>query len=167
MLKKVITHALSITSILVSTSVSASAWNFVVSVGDDTTLYFFDADTVQKKGNVSTLWVKSVELDSPDKHGAWATALRWRIDCSARTIQTLAWSDYDNEGNFLKSNNQPASPRPATPDTVGESILEIACEPNFPRDMSGEKYFKIVSNDVFQARDDYVRLRAQNDTAPK
>ena len=47
-------------------------------------------------------------------------------------------------------------------------MLKIACEPNFPRDTSGNNYFKVDGNDVFQATKNYSEMRkSQTDTAPK
>ncbi|WP_448479903.1 surface-adhesin E family protein [Pseudoxanthomonas mexicana] len=146
---------------------AAATWNYIAA-GNEKTLYFFDADTVQKTGNAVTLWVKTVRTRQADSDGSWATALQWRINCASRTIQTLSWSSYNNSGDFIESNNKPSSPTPATPDTTGEAVLKIACEPSFPKDTSGKNYFKLDANDVFKARDNWVRHQdSQVDLAPK
>ncbi|WP_203415158.1 surface-adhesin E family protein [Pseudoxanthomonas suwonensis] len=135
--------------------------------GNDKTLYFFDADTVEKSPGGVSVWVKTVRTRQPDTDGSWATAIRWRINCSGRTIQTLSWSTYNNSGEFIESNNKPSSPSPVTPDTTGEAVLKIACGANFPRE-ANKGYFKLDSNDVFKARDNWVRYQdSQVDTAPK
>ena len=150
-----------------SPAATAATWNYI-SAGNEETLYFFDSDTVERSSNVETLWIKTDQVSSPDKGGAWSTALRWRMNCSARTIQTLAWSDYDNAGNFIRSNNKSGTANLALPDSTGEAVLKIACQANFPRDTSGKDYFILDENDVFRARDKYVRyLNTQSDTAPK
>lgn len=51
------------------------------------------------------------------------------------------------------------------PDTTGEAMLKIFCEPSFPNDKSEEKYWKIIDNDVYKARDAIVS--AGIDIAPK
>ncbi|WP_448670240.1 surface-adhesin E family protein [Pseudoxanthomonas mexicana] len=146
---------------------SAATWHNIYA-GNDKTLYFFDADTVEKSGNSVTLWVKTVQTRQARADGSWSIALRWRLNCSNRTIQTLASSTYSNSGEFIESDNRPSTPEPAVPDSTGEAVLKIACEPNFPRDTSGKSYFKLDSNDVFRARDNWVNYQnSKVDTAPK
>ncbi len=95
-------------------------------------------------------------------------AFRWRMNCSKRTLQTLAWSSYAKDGKFMKSGSTPTAEEPTTPDSTGEAMLNIACEANFPRDTSSEKYFKIEGNDVFEATKKFVEYRkSQVDVAPK
>jgi len=145
----------------------ASEWNFLW-VGNEDTRFFFDADTVEKNRDTITVWIKTVQTTRPDRDGSWATALRWRMNCTKRTIQTLAMSVYDRDGKFIRSVNATGQESAVVPDSTGEAVLKIACEPNFPRDTSGIKYFKLENNDVFQATKNYVELqRSQVDTAPK
>jgi len=135
--------------------------------GNDETLYFFDADTVEKSPGAVLVWVKTVQTRQPDKNGSWATAQRWRINCSGRTIQGLSWSTYNNDGEFINSNNKPSSPSPVAPESAGEAVLKIACSTNFPRE-ADKGYFKLDPNDVFKVRDNWVRYKdSQVDTAPK
>jgi hypothetical protein len=162
-----ITYYLAFAAISLSPSAFSATWNNMA-VGFNKSLYFFDADTVEKNANSVTLWIKTVQISAPDTQGAWATAVRLRINCTAKTFQTLAASDYDNEGNFIKASNKSESPAIAAPDTTGESIIKIACESNFPRDTSEKYYYKVEGNDIFKFRDDYLRyLNAKVDTAPK
>ncbi|WOB06867.1 surface-adhesin E family protein [Piscinibacter gummiphilus] len=145
----------------------ASSWNWA-SVGNDETRYFFDADTVEKTRETTTVWVKTVQVSKPDTDGSWSTALRWRFNCSKRTVQSLGWSIYDKDGKFIRSNSNPTSETAVVPDSTGEAMLKIACEANFPRDKSGERYFKLSSNDVFQATRNYAEiLKSSEDIAPK
>ena len=47
-------------------------------------------------------------------------------------------------------------------------MLKIVCEPSFPRDTSGSKYFKVEANDVFEATRNYVDYqKSKVDFAPK
>lgn len=146
---------------------SAATWN-IFWRNTNEALFFFDADTVEKSGNTVTLWVKAVRKWQGDLDGSWAHAERWRFNCSARTIQTLSSSSYNNSGDFIKSNNKPSAPSLVPPDSIGETVLKIACEPNFPRDTTGSSYFMIDPNDVFKARDIWLQHESsQVDTAPK
>ena len=147
-------------------TVEAATWYGMDVISDDS-MYFFDADTVERSPGAVVVWVKTVRISSADRHGAWSTAFRWRVNCSARTIQILAFSDYDNSGKFIRSINNPGTASPVYPDSTGEGVLKIACESNFPNDPSPDKYWKLASNDIFEARDAYVRYQnSQIDTAP-
>jgi hypothetical protein len=158
--------AIGLFSIVISNA-QASTWNFAW-VGNDEVRYFFDADTVEKNKELVTVWIKTVQTAAPDNDGSWSMALRWRMNCSKRTILSLASSTYDKDGKFLKSSTLPGTDAAVVPDSTGESMLKIACEANFPRDSSGEKYFKLNGIDVFQATRNYVDMRkSQVDSAPK
>ena len=152
---------------LLGSSAFASTWHFTW-VGNDDARYFFDAETVEKNRDITTLWIKTVRTNTPDNDGSWATALRWRLNCSKRTIQTLAWSTYAKDGKFIKSNSTPDQETPVVPDSTGESMLKLACEAGFPRDGSGSKYVKVEGNDVFQATKNLIEYqKSQVDVAPK
>lgn len=153
--------------LLAALPAAASAWHFVW-VGNDEIRYFFDAESFEKTKEVATVWVKTVKTKAADTDGSWSTALRWRISCSKRTIQTLAWSTYDQDGKFLNSNSNVGAEEAVIPDSTGEAFLKIACAASFPRDTSGDKYFKLNGNDVFQATRNYVEYqKSRVDPAPK
>lgn len=153
--------------LFVGSGAIASTWNWVA-VGNDEVRFFFDADTIEKTREATTVWVKLVRISQPDSDASWATALRWRLNCTRRTIQTLAWSSYDRDGKFIKSNSTPSVESAAVPDSTGEALLKIACEASFPRDTSSTKYFKLEDNDVYAATKRYVEYqKSQVDLAPK
>lgn len=151
----------------VSLNASASTWN-VVSINDDA-LYFFDADTVEKTRDKNVLvWVKLVRTTKADADGSWADALRWKFNCPKRTIQTLAWSSYDRDGTFIRSSQATGKESEVIPDSVGETILKVACDPSFPNDKSEKYYFKVKNNDIFQATRNYIESQnSKIDSAPK
>lgn len=164
MKKKILTLAL---CTLVSSPVFASTWNYIP-VGNDEAVFYFDADTVVKTRETTTLWVKYVQTTAPDTDGSWSSAVNWRLNCSKRTIQSLGWSSYTKEGKFIKSGEKVGQESAVIPDSTGEAVLKIACQANFPRDTSGTTYFKINDNDIFQATSRLVELRkSQQDNAPK
>ena len=160
--------AVGVLSIALITPVFASTWNFLW-VGNDEARFFFDADTVQKTPDKSVLiWIKMVNTTKPDADGSWATAARWKIGCPRRTIQTLSTSTYGSDGKFIRSASVPGAETEVVPDSTGEAMLKIACEPNFPNDKSGNNYFKLDGLDVYQATKNYVNYRkSQQDAAPK
>lgn len=145
----------------------ASTWHYI-GVGNNDAQLFFDAETVEKNREITTIWMKAVQMTGPGGDGSWSTASRWRMNCSKRTIQILAWSAYAMDGKFIKSNSNPGQETLVIPDSTGEAILKIACEASFPRDTASDKYFKVEDNDVFQFTKNYVEYqKSQVDTAPK
>ena len=151
----------------VASTAHSSSWHFLW-VGNSETRYFFDAESLEKNKNIVIIWIKTVQVNQGDKDGSWASALRWRIDCTKKTIQTLAASTYDQNGKFMKSTSGVSSEDVVIPDSTGDGVLKVACKPNFPKDTSGDEYFKLNGVDVFQATRNYAEMqKAQTDTAPK
>jgi len=164
-LGKITTIAISLLTI--NPSANASSWNYIWA-GNEDTVYFFDADSIERGNNTLTLWLKTVQTKKAESDGSWSTAMRWKINCTQRTILPLAYSIYDANGKFIRSINKPGEETSVIPDSTGEAVLKVVCEPNFPRDTSGKKYFKIPGNDIFQATRIYSdALNSQIDTAPK
>ncbi|MDP1539169.1 MAG: hypothetical protein Q8L72_00745 [Moraxellaceae bacterium] len=164
---RICAYLIALAALSVAHGAAAATW-FGINVSHDEALIFFDADTVERSSNSVTLWVKSVQLSTPDKNGAWSTAYRLKFNCSTRTRQTLAWSDYEDGGKFIRSNNTAGTVAPIYPDSIGEGMLKIVCAAGFPSSTSDEEYWKLFSNDVFEVRDAVVRGRNRSvDTAPK
>ncbi|WP_155950986.1 surface-adhesin E family protein [Rhodanobacter sp. OR87] len=148
-------------------AIAAATW-YATTVASDNSLYFFDADTVERSPDAVVVWVKTVRISSPDEDGAWSVAQRWKFNCPARTVQVLTSSNYDNSGKFIRSNNNLSTPSLVLPDSTAERMLKIACEPSFPSDASSEKYWKLADNDIFEARNVYLHYQnSRIDTAPK
>lgn len=144
----------------------AAEW-YYVGVNTPNTTNYFDAATIEKTKNSVTVWVKTFRHRSADDSGAWATATRFEYKCSQRTIQVLAASDYNREGDFIKS--YPASPKAslATPDSVGDGLLEVFCSKGFPK-KEDKIYFKIVNNDPLTTTKQLVEvLDSERDSAPQ
>lgn len=155
------------TVMVLPVAASAATWMGTFTFNDDV-IYYFDADSVTREGDVTEVWVKVVRTLKPDSDGAWATAYRNRYDCKRRTSQNIAASDYTNNDVFLKSYSNPSAVQLVLPDSLGESMLKTACSANFPKDTSGKLYFKLTDNNVFKARDRYLALvNSSIDNAPK
>lgn len=150
-----------------NSKVQASAWHFMW-VGNHETRYFFDAESIERSRDLITAWVKTVQVKQPEKDGSWATAFRWRFNCTKRTVQILGWSTYDKDGKFIRSNQNTGPESAVVPDSTGEAALKIVCEPSFPQDTSGTKYFRLPTNDVFQTTKIYAdTINSNIDNAPK
>lgn len=150
-----------------STLTFASTWNFVW-VGNENVRFFFDADSIEKTKDQIMIWMKTVQVKNPDTDGSWSTAARWKINCTRKTIQTIAMSTYTKQGNFIKSYSGVTDEQVVTPDSTGDGMLKIACKSNFPNDTSEKEYFKLLDNDVFKATRNYGEFTSsQSDLAPK
>ena len=145
----------------------ASNWHFAW-VGNKEVRYFFDVESIERAKDIIIVWIKTVQMSQPDTDGSWASAMRWRFNCPKKTIQSLAISFYDREGKFLRSGTGGSTESVVIPDSTGEAMLKIACKPGFPNDKSGDDYFRVENNDVFQATKNYAdMLNSKIDSAPK
>ncbi len=135
-------------AIVLGGSAGAASWNaFNLALNEDFALYFFDADTVVKQGNDVTLWVKLVRTKSASSDGSWQFAIKYVINCPARTYQSLTISAYARNGNFIRSRSAPPVVMNITPDSIMEAMHEAICTPDFPRNTSHDFYFPIPDND--------------------
>lgn len=152
-----------------ASSSSASAWNVINFAYNDDTIYYFDAETVVKSGDVITVWTKYVRLRTAEKDTSWSTAQRAIYSCQKRTFQAIATSIYDKKGEFIKSYPQGgALPIEVVPDTLGEQILKAVCSPNFPRGTDRSVYFPVPKNDVLEhARSFREYAESMIDQSPK
>ena len=154
-------------SLAFSQSALSATWNYS-GVGNDDANYFFDQDTVAKTGDTVMVWMKSVQTRNLDTDGSWATAYKWRINCAKRTMQTLTASAYEKNGKFINSLSTPGREEEVIPDSLGEGILKIACEADFPKNKPGKKYLPVADNDIFAATRRYVEWSdSRKNQAPK
>ena len=150
--------------------VSASTWNYFLAAGNNSSRWYFDADTVSRVGDLVTVWVKYVnEPAMPDADGSYSTASRTVYDCSNKSSQILATVVYDREGKFMKTFPHPGEVRAIGAGSVAEAIHRIACAPNFPRASGGAGYQPVQNNDIYRHAADYwERQKLVNvDIAPK
>ena len=150
------------------TYANASSWNTFARAYNDEALFFFDADTVDKQGDTTTLWVKSVKTKAPDSDGSWSTAYRYVIVCSKRTAQPTSVSLYDREGKFMRAFPKAGAAMDILPDSILEGIHKTVCTTDFPRSKSREQYFPVRDNDIFLHTKNYMDyVESQKDNAPK
>lgn len=134
-------------SIAFSTSASASTWNAILTDNREA-FYFFDSDTVERSPGVVILWVKVLRINDPTADGSWVGAFRWKLNCSARTIQTLTASTYNFNGEYIGTSNDSSTPSLVVPDSSGEYVWKMACEEDFPRNTSKEILHNSLSCEV-------------------
>ncbi|NTV69880.1 MAG: hypothetical protein HGA71_07015 [Azonexaceae bacterium] len=149
----------------------AATWNVFQRAWNSSSVYFFDADTVQKQGDTVTIWVKYVRDSSlaPESDGSYATAYRALYNCGKRNSQVLSSSIYDAKGQFIRSFNRASEVEPVVPDTIGEEILKAICVKDFPNSKTDKDYFKVKNNDIFSHASGFFEYYKNQrvDQAPK
>lgn len=160
--------AVAVVMAITSPPLLASDWQ-ASEFGNDEMRYFFDAETVEKSKDSVLVWVKRVQVSKPDKDGTWATASRWQINCTRKTVNYLIFSDYDQENKFVKSSPGNNTENIMNPDSIGEGMVRTACKDNFPNDKSGKYYSKVKGNDIFKATKIYAAelIKSKSDSAPR
>lgn len=153
---------------LVINPATASTWNVFNHAFNDDTLFYFDADTVQKQSDTVTLWLKYVKLIKADSDGSWSTAMKYTLTCSTRKYQVFASSTYDKDGKFMASNSNPGTQKDITPDSLIEEMHKVSCQKDFPKNKSREKYFPVDDNNIFAHSKRYVEyVESKKDAAPQ
>jgi len=131
--------------------VKAATWNLFNNVSIDKFVYFFDSDTVTKKGSTVTVWTKSVY--NPKYHNrdnAFSRTGKTEYSCLSRKFRFITSTSYDRDGVFISTDYEKSMLYDVVPDTVSESLFNIICASNFPKDKSGKYYYHIKGNDVLK-----------------
>jgi len=155
--------------LLAATSSTAATWNVFHKAYNDELMFFFDADTVVKKGDTVTMWTKSVNNDKhPDEDGSYARAEKSEYSCKKRTRRVLTISTYDKEGKFISSYEPSGKTNDIIPDSLGEDLLKASCTSDFPRSKSKDLYSTVEGNNIFKYASNYYKSQAaiKTDLAP-
>ena len=113
---------------------SALAANWIyVAANEVGTVFYYDADTIQRSGTQVTVWMKwdhSRDKTAKERERKG----RSRYDCEQRTEtllnSTVYYPNGQNRSFTWEAYDQSA--RPVVPDTVGEAILETVCAATAP-----------------------------------
>ena len=114
---------------LVMGATPAFAANWVY-VGSDINLsvWYYDADTIQRSGNLITVWKKiDTSRDKTEKRSQ--NISRQRYDCSKRTVTFLNSTSYYPDGT-IKSftwETYEQETDPIIPESMAETMLEAVC----------------------------------------
>lgn len=100
----------------------ASNW-LLVSERESGESEYIDADTIRRNGSTVWFWEKSVE-----SYGKYSKSY-WSGDCNARSIRLREFYEYTASGNIIRSftPGDYGTLRRVVPDSVGEALLERAC----------------------------------------
>jgi hypothetical protein len=117
-------------ALTLSSSAAKAEWTEVGRAGSGS-VWLMDPDRITVHGNRVHAWVK---IDaSKDRSVNYRDGLRlYSSICSSKKIKLLSASDYDSYGKVIKSNDYSESYsdlgyRYVTPDSMGETILDISC----------------------------------------
>jgi len=167
--KKMTAAIVAICLLAVGSVANAASWYTFSDVVNDYKMYFFDANSVEKKEGNVTLWVKYVNNDQPDNDGSYSTATKLVFSCAAKTYQELNSSIYDKDRKFMRSYPTPGNVNQLQPNTLVGVMQEVICMPNFPKDTSGKYYFPVKDNDIYShAARYYENQKARKvDSAPQ
>jgi hypothetical protein len=94
--------------------------------------------------------------------------MRREYSCSKRTTRLLSLSTYGKDGEFIRSYPEQKEVSEIVPGTVGEEILKVVCQKDFPTNHSEKDYAITLGNDPLASTKSYVEWRkSKQDTAPK
>lgn len=143
-MKKLIVLALA----AVSMSAQAADWYFL-NTSNRNAAHYFDAATIIRNGSQIDVWMKNARLFSPNPSTqAWTVTVRWRIDCAARTLQSLSSSWHDEKDGLLFSENKVGALSLIAPESAADAWHAMLCDKQFPRPQS-DQYFKVANLSVF------------------
>lgn len=113
-------------------------------------VYFFVPDSVVRRNDIVTLWVKYVNDPAfPDSDGSYSTAFKESFDCKNRTLSGLAVVTYSKD-QFVMSLNQEAQPAtPIVPDSWADDARSVFCLADFPQLAHPDLYFPATNNDIY------------------
>lgn len=144
----------------------ASQW-FVINRDFGDKAVFFDKASASKDGATVSIWVKHVAYRKPIAQNAWSYAQNLKLNCTARSMQSLSSVFYDKEGAVLHASDQPKAATAIPPDSIGDVLHQIVCGTNFPRTHNSALAIGIPGNDLnaftkdFAAWQDEEKQKAQ------
>jgi hypothetical protein len=97
----------------------------IASAATDGDLYYYNTKKKSCEKGILRVWVKGVK---PDNKTITRSMTRYELNCRTNQLRQISSIDYYDNGKISETSN-PSNPRwyDATPDTVGESILETVC----------------------------------------
>jgi hypothetical protein len=148
-------------AVLWTAPVQASTWKLMDARGDGQ-LNFYDADTVEKRGDTVTVWRKMVfDDDKGLPGGVYARAEHMVFDCAKKTFQVVEMSNYDKNHKFMNGSRIPSQPTAPRVGSVADYLQQEVCNAGFPGDKP-----PIKDNDVY-AYAKYLFEGFRKDSAPQ
>jgi len=132
MIKKLVVLLLLFTSTFVH-----SEWKYVTSTKDKDVDFYIDFDTLKRKDNLVTVWMKS-EFKTTQRDSIFdifsgylssRTLEQW--DCVDKTTRTISFDNFSKnnlEGKIVQSESMVTSvPYSIRPDTSGSRLFKVIC----------------------------------------
>jgi hypothetical protein len=144
MLKKV---ALLLVATASAGQCQSATWNAFYAAATDTTMTFFDLDTVVKQGDAITMSTKLIrdgQLESKSRTHSLTAQSTYR--CSDHTFEQNAATSFDREGQLIGTDPNPPHPFRVEPGSSGDLILRIVCAADFPKNPN-DLYGPVRDND--------------------
>lgn len=124
--------------LLVTSTMVHSEWKYVTSTKDKEIDFYIDFDTLKRKNNLVTVWVKTEFkttqrdsiLDIFNGYLSSRTYEQW--DCEDKTMRTMSFdyfSKNDLEGKIVNSGTMLMTiPESIRPDTSGSRLFKVICK---------------------------------------
>lgn len=114
--------------LVVSNLSFGAAWMFVAESSDLDKDYYVDTESYKynKENAKAILWYKRNVFSGLKEYTDTKTLIEY--DCNNKKERYLAQSRYDIDGNSLSQTNTPSTTMHIIPDTLGESLWEVACK---------------------------------------
>jgi hypothetical protein len=144
-------------------------WYIFKSANNDTTVYFFDPDSVVRVGSSITLWVKYVQpVNLSTKNGDHAVAMKYTFYCDKNQFQSLIYSTYDSKGKFNRGSLEAGKISPVSSGTIADAMQRAVCSANFPNQKSSDLYWAVPDGDIDEAAKQLFEYSKEqkNDPAP-
>lgn len=131
-MKRLATAAL-ILDLTAQVPANATEWGFVT-ISTANSIYYIDRDSIRKTsdygGQIVSAWFK-IDESKNAKVRHRETKILYHFRCATSEMKSVQWIDYAADGSVVNSSqsNAYSSFRVAVPDSVGYSMLEVACNP--------------------------------------
>jgi len=126
----------------------AAPWH-LLEVKDTTGLFFFDAQSVVRKGDTVTVWIRqAMDPARPDGGATALIAAHDVFDCKENSIRTLQADMFARDGTLLHSDRRDKPAFYPEADTPGAHFVKVACLPDFPALAHPDLYTAVPAGDM-------------------
>lgn len=132
----------------VTSFAQSDRWRLLTSSNDGDNIHY-DTETINKKGNIFTIWFRFQE-------GVKSSKGLTEIDCANQKSRRIRTINYDESGNVLNSYEIPSKWTGFIPETIGETMFKVFCE-NEPDSQAHNEYAdKIYLAAKYQSEENYT-----------
>lgn len=119
-------------AICIPSAAKAATWVFVGESNDDS-VWYLDSETVMRNNSYMYVWAK-IDQSANTRVSHHESKVRFKINCTAQTMQWVYWIDYDADGLTVSTDTQPdyssgIGMKPVAPETVAFALVQKVCRP--------------------------------------